>query len=101
MITIVVEAVLYTWIYNHTARSTLAAILFHFVVNAFGELFALTAQAEVYNFVLGILAVAAVVVLWGPKTLTRSPADYDLDVAEDELGDRLEHEVQEYSTVSS
>ena len=84
MITIVVEAVLYTWIYNHTARSTLAAILFHFVGNAFGELFALTPQAEVYNFVIGIVAVAAVVALWGPKTLTRRPNDYDLDVAEDE-----------------
>ena len=71
LITIVVEAVLYTWIYNNTSRSTLSAILFHFVGNAFGELFALSEQAEVYNFVIGIVAVIAVVAMWGRKTLTR------------------------------
>lgn len=71
LITIVVEAVLYTWIYNNTSRSTLSAILFHFAGNAFGEMFALSEQAEVYNFVIGIVAVIVVVVIWGPKTLTR------------------------------
>jgi len=71
LIAIVVESVLYTWIYNNTSRSTLSAILFHFVGNAFGEMFALSEQAEVYNFVIGILAVIGVVTIWGPKTLTR------------------------------
>lgn len=71
LITIVVEAVLYTWIYNNTSRSTLSAILFHFVGNAFGEMFALSEQAEVYNFVISIVAVIAVVAIWRPKTLTR------------------------------
>lgn len=71
LLTIVVEAVLYTWIYNNTNRSTLSSILFHFVGNTFGEMFALSPQAEVYSFVVGILAVVAVVALWGPGTLTR------------------------------
>jgi membrane protease YdiL (CAAX protease family) len=71
LITIVAEAVLYTWIYNNTNRSTLSAILFHFVGNAFGELFALSAQAEVYNFALNLVAVVVVLLIWGPRTLTR------------------------------
>lgn len=71
LITIVVEAVLYTWIYNNTSRSTLSAILFHFIGNAFGEMFALSERAEVYNFAIGIVAVIAVVGIWGSKTLTR------------------------------
>lgn len=69
--TIVIEAVLYTWIYNNTGRSTLSAILFHFVGNAFGEMFALSQRAEVYNFIIAILAVVVVVAIWGPGTLTR------------------------------
>jgi membrane protease YdiL (CAAX protease family) len=68
----VVEAVLYTWIYNNTRRSTLSAILFHFVGNAFGELFALSEQAEVYNFGIGIVAVFMVVAIWGPETLAQA-----------------------------
>lgn len=71
MLTIVIEAVLYTWIYNNTGRSTLSAILFHFVGNAFGELFALSEQAEVYNFILAVVAVVLAVAIWGPRTLTR------------------------------
>jgi membrane protease YdiL (CAAX protease family) len=71
LITIVAEAVLYTWIYNNTNRSILGAILFHFVGNAFGELFALSAQAEVYNFALNLVAVVGVVLIWGPRTLAR------------------------------
>lgn len=70
MLTIVIEAVLFTWIYNNTNRSILAAILFHFMGNAFGELFTLSAQAEVYNFIIAIAVVVLVVVIWGPKTLT-------------------------------
>jgi membrane protease YdiL (CAAX protease family) len=76
LITIVVEAVLYTWIYNNTSRSTLSAILFHFVGNAFGELFALSARAEVYNFVIGIVAAVAVVAIWGPETLSGHRAEH-------------------------
>lgn len=71
MLTIVVESVLYTWIFNHTRRSSLAAILFHFVGNAFGELFELSARAEVFNFALGIAAVLVVITCWDHKTLGR------------------------------
>ena len=70
-LTMVIEAVLYTWIYNNTNRSTLSAILFHFVGNAFGELFELSARAEVYNFLIGLAVVLLVIGIWGPKKLTR------------------------------
>ncbi|MBN1485051.1 MAG: CPBP family intramembrane metalloprotease [Chloroflexia bacterium] len=72
MLAIVIEAVLYTWIYNNTHRSTLSAILFHYVGNAFGELFALSERAEAYNFILMIAAVVLVVVIWGPRTWQRT-----------------------------
>jgi uncharacterized protein len=35
---ILVNSVLYTWIYNHTARSILVAVVFHFMVNFVGML---------------------------------------------------------------
>lgn len=68
---VVIESVLYTWIYNNTARSTLAVILFHFVGNAFGQLFALSYRAEVYGQLLSIPTVLFVVVVWGAATLAQ------------------------------
>jgi len=41
------------------------------VGNAFGELFALSEQAEVYSFFVAIAVVLGVIIIWGPKTLTR------------------------------
>jgi uncharacterized protein len=72
MLSIVLEAVLYTWIYNNTNRSTLSAILFHFVGNAFGQLFALSPGAEVINFILTIIAVVLVIKVWGASSLKHS-----------------------------
>jgi len=72
VLAIVVESVLYTWIYNSTNGSTLAAILFHFVGNAFGELLALSVRAETYSFVLAVVAVTLVIVICGPRALSNS-----------------------------
>lgn len=82
MLAIVVESVLYTWIYNNTDGSTLAAILFHFVVNAFGELFALSERAEVYSFILAVVTVVVVIAIWGPKALSSG----EKSIAQGELG---------------
>jgi len=71
MMTVVIESILYTWIFNNTQRSILSAILFHFVGNAFGQLFALSYRAEVYTQLLSIPVVLVVMVVWGPATLTR------------------------------
>jgi membrane protease YdiL (CAAX protease family) len=64
VVNLIVESVLYTWIYNNTGRSILAAILFHFVGNAFGELFAMSASAEVASTVLSVVAALLVVRRW-------------------------------------
>lgn len=71
MVNIVSQAVLITWIYNNTDRSTTSAILFHFMVNFVGELFELTEAAEIYQFILWITIVIFVVTIWGPKKLRR------------------------------
>ena len=71
MLQMPVESILITWIYNNTSGSTLAAILFHFVINAFGELFALSGRAEVFNFVFLVVTAAVVTVIWGPQALSR------------------------------
>jgi membrane protease YdiL (CAAX protease family) len=67
---ILLGAVFYTWIYNHTNRSILAAILFHFSGNVSGEL--LNAPAAVYTYETYLTAALVLVVLWrwGAQTLT-------------------------------
>jgi len=69
--------VLYTWIYNHTGRSILGAVLFHFAGNVSGEL--LDAPDAVYAYETYLTAAVVLVVLWrwGAETLRgarRSPA---------------------------
>jgi membrane protease YdiL (CAAX protease family) len=73
MLALVVGSILYTWIYNNTGRSTFSAILFHFTQNFTGELFELSARAELYSFSVTFVVAILVVVVWGPKTLTRRP----------------------------
>ncbi|MDS0477689.1 CPBP family intramembrane glutamic endopeptidase [Natrinema sp. 1APR25-10V2] len=68
---IVVGAVLYTWLYNNSNRSVLAAILFHFVGNATGQLLELSPAAETYQTAATVALVVAVVLWWGPVTLRR------------------------------
>lgn len=58
------ESFIYTWIVNNTRRSILAAILFHFSTNAFGELFELSPKAEAINFLLLVLFVGVILVGW-------------------------------------
>lgn len=72
---ILLGAVLYTWIYNHTGRSVLAAILFHFSGNVSGEL--LDAPDAVYTYETYLTAVLVIVVLWrwGAETLRGSSVD--------------------------
>jgi membrane protease YdiL (CAAX protease family) len=65
-----ISSILYTWIYNNTGRSTLSAILFHFMQNFTGELFELSARADLISSVLTIAVAGLVVAVWGPRTLT-------------------------------
>ena len=64
------QSVLMTWIYNNTSRSTLTAILFHFMVNFTGELFVLSARTDFFQIIVWALAALVVIFIWKPKTLT-------------------------------
>jgi len=65
-------SILFTWIYNNTSRSTLSAILFHFMCNFSGNLIPLTKQGRLYSLILIIVLSIAVVLIFGPKTLTKN-----------------------------
>lgn len=67
-------SILDTWVYNNANRSTLAAVLLHFMVNVSGEVFELSQRARFFQLALVVAATAAVVVIWGPETLTRGRA---------------------------
>lgn len=71
MIGIIPLAFVFTWIFNNTNRSTLAAMLFHFMVNFVGELVALSPQAELYSIGLWVLAAIVIAVTWHTKTVVR------------------------------
>jgi uncharacterized protein len=72
MIGIVPLTVVFTWIFNNTGRSTLAAMLFHFMVNFTGQMVALTPRAELYSILLWTLAALVVILIWGARTLTHT-----------------------------
>ncbi len=56
---------------DQVRRSTLTAILLHFMCNLSEEIFQLSERAEVYSTLLLIIAAIAITIIWGPKTLTR------------------------------
>jgi membrane protease YdiL (CAAX protease family) len=66
-------SVLMTWIYNNTRRSTLSAVLFHFMINYIGELVVLTERADFFQIVIWAGAALVVVAVWGRESLTRAP----------------------------
>ena len=68
---ILAEAIIMTWIYNNTQRSTLSAILFHFMMNFTGEFLRLPGSFKNYQFVWLVIIAITVVIAWGPATLTR------------------------------
>ncbi len=71
----VIVSILFTWIYNNTHRSTLSAILFHFMANFTGELMPLSESGGMYSLLLLAALSVFVVVVWGPETLTRQGKD--------------------------
>lgn len=70
MLEFIPKTILITWIYNNNRRSTLSAVLLHFMDNFVGELFELTARAELYQFMLWVAAAIVVTIVWRPRTLT-------------------------------
>ncbi|UCH24557.1 MAG: CPBP family intramembrane metalloprotease [Trueperaceae bacterium] len=78
MVGIVPLSVAFTWIYNHTRRSTLAVILFHSMINFTGELIALTERADTLSILLWCVAATGIAIIWGAKTLSRHPGSQPL-----------------------
>jgi uncharacterized protein len=68
---ILAEAVIMTWIYNNTRRSTLSAILFHFMMNFTGEFLRLPSDLKNYQFIWLIVIAIFIVIVWRPTRLTR------------------------------
>jgi membrane protease YdiL (CAAX protease family) len=68
---LVFQSILYTWIYNNTNRSTLSAILFHFMTNLSGEVMGLDGTARIVQFWLMAGLAVLVTLVWGPGTLRR------------------------------
>jgi membrane protease YdiL (CAAX protease family) len=64
-------SILFTWIYNNNTNSTLSAILFHFMINFTGQLFLISTEAKIWEFVYIIIISTVVVMISGTKTLTR------------------------------
>lgn len=67
----IILSILFTWIYNNTNRSTLSAILFHFMINFSGNLIPLTEKGRLYTLILTVILSVIVIVIFGPKTLVR------------------------------
>lgn len=77
MMAMLPESILMTWIYNNNQRSTLSAVLFHFMINFTRELFTATERAEFLQVLLLTAAALVVIVVWGPKRLTRGQVRFD------------------------
>jgi len=75
-------SILFTWIYNNTNRSTLSAILFHFMCNFSGNLIPLTEQGRLYSLILIIILSVVVTLIFGPKTLTQNRRGCQMRLAE-------------------
>lgn len=70
MATVVSTAVIYTWIFNNTRRSTFAAILFHFTSNLAYAIANVTDGTNLYATLLWIGAAIVVVAVWGGGKLS-------------------------------
>jgi membrane protease YdiL (CAAX protease family) len=60
----VILSFLFTWIYNNTNRSTLSAILFHFMLNLTAELIPLNEQSGIYSFILVAVVSTILIIFW-------------------------------------
>jgi membrane protease YdiL (CAAX protease family) len=73
-VALLLASVLYTWVYNHTDRSVLAAVLFHFAGNVSGELLGAPPEVYAYETYLTVALVLGVLWRWGSTTLRSNGA---------------------------
>jgi membrane protease YdiL (CAAX protease family) len=73
MLSTTLVAVLFTWLYNNTRGSILAALLFHTMFNLSLYLFPTLGsdRATLYLFGLLFIGVIVILIVWGPKRMVR------------------------------
>lgn len=71
LVDVVATAVILTWIFNNTRRSTLGAIVFHFMANVAYGIGNASDAANLYATLLWIVAAAAVLAWWRAGALAR------------------------------
>jgi len=64
------QSILMTWLYNKNQRSTVTAIMLHFMINFFGELLNISLRAETIYIASWWVAALFVVVMWKTKKNT-------------------------------
>jgi membrane protease YdiL (CAAX protease family) len=70
-----------TWVYNHTGRSILSAILFHFAYNlTYSLVYPVPEGLHLTGTLLLLGAAVGIVIVWGPRTLTRRPPVHRADL---------------------
>ncbi|WP_062466816.1 CPBP family intramembrane glutamic endopeptidase [Demequina maris] len=77
----IVLAVLYTWLFVNTGGAVSIAILFHAVANIVGAAvpYWTTAEGRWTGFAVQVAFAAVIVVVWGPRRLTRQPEPVDAE----------------------
>jgi len=68
LVGIVPLTVVFTWIYNHTHRSTFAIMVFHFMVNFTGQMVEFTVRADVFSIGLWFAAALGIILASRPMT---------------------------------
>jgi membrane protease YdiL (CAAX protease family) len=66
------QSIFMTWIFVNNRRSTISAILFHFMINFMGELIDLSLRAETVYIIAWWVGAVIVLMVFKPKTLTRN-----------------------------
>jgi membrane protease YdiL (CAAX protease family) len=66
---LIIFSILMTWIFNNTNGSILAAILFHGMGNAVGDLIWCCGSSAWHYYAVEIFAVLLIVIIFGPKNL--------------------------------
>ena len=68
------QTILMTWIYNNNRRSTVSAVLFHFMINLVGESFDLSQRGEVMYIASWWIMAFVVTTIWKPQRLVMTTA---------------------------
>ncbi len=66
----IILSIIFTWVYNNTNRSTLSAILLHFMVNLAADLLPLNEKARIFSTLILLIMTIIIILIWGPQTLT-------------------------------